>query len=110
MLDLCESAGFLNALRIIFFVIDIVKIAVPLLLIIMMSFDVYGLITDPNNTKKVIDVVKKRLMAALLVFFIPTLIEVTLTMLGDRVPVSECYNNANSGYINAIKDKANSSN
>jgi hypothetical protein len=37
MLDLCESAGFLNALRIIFFVIDIVKIAVPLLLIIMMS-------------------------------------------------------------------------
>jgi hypothetical protein len=49
-------------------------------------------------------------MAALLVFFIPTLIEVTLTMLGDRVPVSECYNNANSGYINAIKDKANSSN
>ena len=99
MLNICESEGFLHALYIILRAINIVKILVPIILIVMMSFDIFKVISDTDAVKKVKGIVIKRLLAALLIFFVPTIINLVLTSLGNSNDISTCYNNAKPSSI-----------
>lgn len=103
MIDICESSGFLQALLILKTIFTIVCLLVPIILIFTISMDVYKLVTNPGDTKKVFPVISKRLIAALIIFFVPAIINIVLHFMGSGNDVSRCYNNANSEYIEAVK-------
>jgi len=93
-LSLCESSGFLKVLYIIATLVTILKLFVPLLLIIMTSFDVFKIVSNPDSFKNVKSVVFKRLLAAVIVFFVPTIIGIVLESLGDTTDISACFTRA----------------
>ena len=91
--NLCEDISILKLVLIIKNVINIGKISVPLILIIMAIIDINkGYIIDAGKDKnKVNNVVFKRLLAALIVFFIPTFIEIVVSSLGNmKGSLNEC--------------------
>ncbi len=95
MIDLCESSGFLHALYIAIILFKIVCVVVPLILIFMLSLDVYKIVMDPNNTKKVIPYIVKRLLAALIIFFVPTVVTLVSNMF-NKTEWSNCLRNASN--------------
>ena len=97
-LNICTSSGSLHAIYIALKIIDLAKIAIPLILIVMMTIDIFKVITNPDNVRTVKEIVFKRLLAALIIFFIPTLNDMIINSLGD---------NYNSDYVQCIKNAPN---
>ena len=100
-LDLCASEGVLKVIYFVKVIINILKVAVPFILIFYISLDVYKMVSDPSNGKKVFPAIKGRLIAAVLVFLVPTIIQVLLSSMGDDNAYSTCYNNAEPPFSNA---------
>ena len=72
-------------------IIDIIHIIVPILLILMVSISLFKLITDPNakdGHKKLFN----QIIAAVIIFFIPTFLDVTLGLLSDKTNFISCWN------------------
>lgn len=105
MIDICESSGFLQALLILKSIFKIICLLIPIILIFTISMDTFKLVTNPGDTKKVFPVISKRLIAALVVFFVPTIINIVLNAMGQGNDVSRCYNNANSEYIESLRER-----
>ena len=73
MLDICESSGTLQVIYIVMTAFKILKYLIPLILIVRLTIDIYPLIINVDDRKKIIDVAKKRLIAAIIIFFVPTI-------------------------------------
>ncbi len=108
MVDICTSSGFLQALYILKNIFKIVCLIVPIILIFTITMDAYKLISNPGDIKKVMPVVSKRLIAALIILFIPAIVNLTLNALGQSNDVSACWNNANPDYIEAARNREKS--
>ncbi len=104
LINICESKSVMKILYMVKVLFTIVQFAVPFILIITMSLDVYNLVADPSNTKKVFPVIKKRLIAALVIFFVPTILNLVLSALGDETSVSECWNNADPAIYESFEN------
>ena len=103
--DICESSGFLTVLHMVLIIVNILKIAVPLVLIGMLTMDIYPLIGNPGEVSKVVKKSKNRLIAAILIFFVPTIMQLILNALGDSTAISTCYDHAtDTGYIEDRKN------
>ena len=103
--DICESSGFLTVLHMVLIIVNILKLAVPLVLIGMLTMDIYPLIGNPGEVSKVVKKSKNRLIAAVLIFFVPTIMQIILNALGDSTTVSTCYDHAtDTGYIEDRKN------
>ena len=103
--DICESSGFLTVLHMVLIIVNILKLAVPLVLIGMLTMDIYPLIGNPGEVSKVVKKSKNRLIAAILIFFVPTIMQIILNALGDSTTVSTCYDHAtDTGYIEDRKN------
>ena len=76
-------------------VLDVIRIVVPIGLIVMTSFDVAKKVINPvdNDGQKKIMI---RAIAALIVFLLPTLIKLTLSVVeaGTDVELLECWEEA----------------
>ena len=72
----CEEEGILNAVRIIGYIITIAKILVPLLIIVFGMIDFAKAVTasDEKAINKATASLIKRVIAGVVVFFIPTLV------------------------------------
>ncbi len=105
MIDVCESSGFLQALLILKTIFVIICLLVPIILIFTISMDVYKLITNPGDTKKVFPLISKRLIAALIILFIPTIVNLSLRIIKSGSDFERCWENANSDYIESVREK-----
>ena len=106
--NICESSGALKAIYIVKILFNVVCYIVPIILIFTMSFDVYKLVSNPGDTKKVFPLVKKRLIAALVIVFTPTIIKLTMTTLGNRSNYDgflACWGNSNPAYIEQLEQE-----
>ncbi len=83
-----------NTLRLIGFIIIIIKIIVPLLIILMGTIDYYKAIIDEKEDSmlKQTKVLIRRILIGLLIFFIPTLIKLGLMFIGGWSEVEPNYN------------------
>lgn len=96
LLNICNNPDVLQVMRIINIVITIIKIAVPIILIVFIMLELVGAITDEDKLKKVTSGAIKKFIAAVLIFLIPTLVQViVITTLGNE--------NAADGYKNCLK-------
>ncbi len=97
ILSICDNPDVLQVMRIINIVITIIKIAVPILLIIFIMIELIGAITDEEKFKKVTSGAVKKFIAAILIFLIPTLVQVIVVVtLGSE--------DGADGYKNCLKD------
>ena len=93
--NICEDLNVLQTFLILKNIITVAKFLVPLLLIIMISFDIYKgyvLTGDFKANSKTFKTIGNRLVAALIIFFIPTIIDLVVDIENDDISfnLSEC--------------------
>ena len=106
----CEDGDILSTIRLIFMIIDIVKIVLPALIVIfaIRDFSKAAINTSGDNFKNAFITLIKRVIAGLIVFLIPTFVGLT----ADYIPAKEadfhiCLDKANeAGIKKAYENKA----
>lgn len=112
MLDgtLCTDYHVLEAILIIKYCLTALKIAIPLLLIILGSIDFVKSVIDPNkNTIQDQAIIfAKRIASAALIFLVPTVISITFSLVGDASTyfetINACMQRADSDFIKELKE------
>ncbi len=100
--SLCENPDVLRIFKMIKISINVIKIVVPLLLIISLMLDFIKPMLSDKKDELTISGRKaiKRIIAAILIFFIPTFVNILLEMANKKdIGYSACFANANNVYI-----------
>ena len=90
---LCKSDGIKNIFSLIKTGLEIMRMIVPIGLVLMTSVDIFKKVINPNDKdgqKKILI----RIIAAILVFFVPMMIDFTLRIVGGASGYKEgdCFN------------------
>jgi len=106
-MDICTDPNFLKALYIILNIIKIVSCLIPILIIIMVSIDIFKDVLNPNASeiKKNFSTSGKRIVAALLVFLVFNILSIITNSLDTTYSenFTSCLKNANQTTINEYK-------
>ncbi len=100
-LNVCEKADFLSVIYYIKYLIDIIGIIVPIALIIMVGIQLGKIVIgDVKIIPKVAKSIVVKSIAAVAVFFIPSIVSIVLSYAGQvSYSATACWNNANAGTI-----------
>ncbi len=91
---MCNSETLPGIFSIVKRAMLLIQIIVPILLIVFASISFMKLIKNPeekNGSKKIIN----QFIAAIIVFFIPLLVNVVMNLVGDSNEISSCWKHAN---------------
>ena len=91
----CNSVGINNILYIIKQIMNLIMIVSPILLIISFTILFTQLVMKPEE-KKLLSKLRNATLALLFVFFMPLIVNVFMSMLGDSTDLSKCYNSADN--------------
>ena len=100
----CNSAVLGNILYIVKNILKLIWIAGPILAIISLIINFMMLVKDPED-KKVPKKIKNSLIALVVLFMIPTIVNVAMSLANDSTEISACWNrdiekpNYNATYI-----------
>ena len=92
-----ELSSVLAAVR---WIVNLVKLAVPILLVVLATFDLAKVVTnskgDDSETKKAVKTLITRIIYGLIIYFVPIIIVWLFTSIriGGVSEVMDCYNNA----------------
>lgn len=90
---LCENILFLRLLNYFNIIVSVLRFLIPIFLIIKLTLDLYKGIINPNDDN-IKNVIIKRIFAAVIIFFIPTLVNILLGFMegitGMSFNYSEC--------------------
>lgn len=110
---ICDTEGFLRIVYFIKLAMNILRFVIPIILIIMLTIDLVKNTITPNN-KDGMKKITNRLIAAVVVFLIPSLIDIFVGITSyffensdnfqnkTDYKLSNCYTNANLKCINNI--------
>lgn len=105
----CSSPAMGSVLVIVKRILNVIQIIGPILLIIALIIHLIKLMGNPDD-KKLLPKIRNSAIAAVLLFFIPMLVDVVMGMLGENFSISQCWNTANeiknsSGYVEIDEGK-----
>lgn len=101
-LNVCEQSNFLSVILFIKTVIDLIQIIIPVILIIMCAIDIGKIVINPEE--KSVPRVIKRMIAAVVVFFVPMILNILLEGAGQtKFTATACWTNANASTIATLK-------
>ena len=109
---ICDHLSFLQIMNFIIIALNIIRYTVPILVIVMTILDLYKNIINPNN-KEGFSIIIKRVLAAVIVFLVPTFVKLFMSLLDiifqDTVDINytSCYINANTTCIENVKSYLN---
>ena len=83
--DWLEQQGVRNVISYVYSILDIIKFVIPIILIVMTTFDIVKKIIDPSE-KEGQQKILRRAIAALIIFFLPTIINIFFDMVGVEIP------------------------
>ena len=97
----CESASALRAIYLVKTLIGSLSIIVPIILIVSLMINITKAIINNNNDilAKIEITIKNKILAALIVFLVPTIVNLALSTIDAQNVHMLCYNNANLTYI-----------
>lgn len=107
--QVCDQIGFLRVMYIIKVFLNIARFVIPIVVIVMTMKDLFSNVLNPNDKDGVHKIIM-RMVAAIIVFLVPTLISLVLSLI-DYVfdngadtdyKTSNCYENANKKCISNI--------
>lgn len=101
LFDWCQNSGVLNVFKIIKTLLNIVRFAVPIGLVLMTTLDIAKNVINPED-KESRKAIVNRLFAAIIVFLLPTLVNIIMNIVdiglgsgtGYDYNVSDCWKNA----------------
>lgn len=94
--SLCTD-GLQAVLAVIKFIINIVKLAIPVILVLLATFDLAKVVTnskgDDSETKKAVKTLVTRIIYGIVIYFVPIIITwlFTAIKIGGVSEVMECY-------------------
>ena len=99
----CSDPALGIILQILKRVFVIIEVITPIALLISLGVLFGKMVMDPEN-KKLMKNVHDVIIGCIIVFLLPALLNLTMTILGEKYTLSECWNNANvsntpTGYI-----------
>lgn len=111
---ICDTIGFLQVMNLAKIAINIIRFLVPILIIVFMIKDLVKNVINPNN-KEGMKSITNRLIAAIIVFLVPTIIDLLINLINDATDneystnykLSSCYVNANKSCIQNIRNYIN---
>lgn len=101
----CNSSGILKIVYALKEVLNIIKIAVPIILIIMCMIEITKMVAgdvdkQAENKKKLLN----KILAACAVFLVPTILNMLMNYLGIMdIKSTNCWKNANKEYISNLE-------
>lgn len=101
-LDLCNNSGVLRVFYILKITLNIVFIIIPIIIIITTIINLFKVINNgkEDSLKEVLLTTIKKLIAGLIIFFLPSLFSYLFNSLAElEVDVATCITNANLDYI-----------
>lgn len=108
ILNVCENPDILGVIYFILKLIDILLIAIPIGLIVFITIDVFKMIvSDDKGVKDAQKMVINRLIFAVAIFFIPTIVTLImnlLTIAGIDVEYKSCITNATKENIESFRN------
>ncbi len=108
LLNICESSGVLRTFYIIKVCLSIVTTVLPIIVIITFMINAFKAVTDgkSDSLKEVFTINVKRLIAALIVFLIPSMLDFIFTSLVTvDVDFATCWTNASIEGINNAEEQ-----
>lgn len=92
ILSICDSAEVLKVMKIVKILIQIIRIAVPIMLIVSSMITFAGAVADASaDNSKAIQISIKRIVAAIIIFFIPLVVRVTINLVSGDDSYSKCF-------------------
>ena len=89
----CSDAALSSTLKVTKNIIGIIGTIAPIVLLTMAVINLVRLITNPDEKKNVTKI-KNSFIAAVVIFFIPMLVNVVMQMLDESFTVTSCWNSA----------------
>lgn len=104
----CEDPNVLSVISFVKSILSILAIVVPIILIIMVTVEISKIVLNPDEkvTSKVMKSVTAKMIAAVTLFFVPTIVNVLMNMVGVNFTASSCWNNANEESIRTYRIRA----
>lgn len=111
---ICDTLGFLQVMNLIKTLLNILRFVIPIIVILMLIMDLTKNVINPNEKEGMKKIVT-RVSAAVIVFLVPTIINLIVYFINmifeDSMDTdytnSTCYTNANSECIKNIEDYLN---
>ena len=101
-LNICENQDVLKVFQLVKTIILILKIAAPIILIVAAMLDYARAIKDNDELAKTSKLIANKLIAAILIFLIPTFVNAIANNIGfNKSNYSSCIANATDEYIDA---------
>lgn len=92
---ICETPQILRIIYFIKIVINIVKTVVPIALIVMITIEcVKGVINNDQKLGNIVKLNMNKILSAILIFAVPTLIDITLEIIDEKTDYKSCWVNA----------------
>lgn len=107
----CDAPEFLKAIVFIKILLVILQVMAPIILVIISSVDIIKAVTAGNQDEimKNVHKIPKRLLSLAVVYLVPIIINMSVTLAQDVSEYSECYKKAtNENVIIAYANKAES--
>lgn len=108
--NVCSDPGLANILSIIKQILDLIQLLGPIIAIIGLIIILIKIIINPDN-KKLTKAFQNCLIALVMLFFIPLIVNGVMKLLDDSFEISTCWNyattakpNGDSQYIDPYKD------
>lgn len=101
--DACSDVALVNILSLTQTAFNIICIAVPIILIVSLIWTIVRIITDPDQ-KHFIRKIISQIVAAIIIFFLPTIVNIVMAWLPDGgMNIASCWQaakeaKATSGY------------
>ncbi len=89
-MSICNDPAMALILNYVKNIIIIIQIVVPIILLLMISVELTKMINNPDD-KKGIKRMKNSIIALVVVFFIPTLINIVMGLVGENSKFSSCW-------------------
>lgn len=96
---MCSNADILKVVYLIKIVVTAIQVAVPIILIVTISLDFAKGMKDAKAPGEILHGCIYRLIAAVVIFAIPLLVKIILTVMGNSTFFSSCWNNADSSSL-----------
>ncbi len=104
LLAVCTDPNLLQVVLIAKKIIQILEIVGPLGVVLYASIDVVKAVTskDQSSIKKQLDMIPKRLLAMAILFFVPMLVDITMSIADNEFEYSACFKNATQENIESL--------
>ncbi len=101
-MSICDVPNVLKVIKIIKLVINLIRIFVPIILIIFGMIDFARAITKNDELNKSLKAFVKKAIAAIIIFLIPTLVNIIFRATMGEVNYKKCFDNADDTTIKEL--------